>query len=98
MQKIEDEMFAYKKRRDRAASLAEDSSKAKFEPFDIAKATAEIDPTIQAETLTLVSREDFSKHPVAGRLLAISRERRSYAMSPSSSAGFPSMNRFARCR
>jgi hypothetical protein len=66
MQKIEDEMFAYKKRRDRATYAAEDPSKVQFEAFDMAKTTAAIDPTIEAETLTLVSRDQFAKHPVSG--------------------------------
>lgn len=70
MQKIEDEMFAYKKRRDRAMNAAEEGRKVEFAPFDIAMKTAEIDPTIQAETLTLVSREQFAKHPVSGSQVA----------------------------
>jgi hypothetical protein len=70
MQKIEDEMLAYKKRRDRAYNAAEDASKVQFEDFDMAKVTAGIDPTIEAETLTLVSRDQFGKHPVSGSQVA----------------------------
>jgi ribosome recycling factor len=70
-------MLAYKKSRDRAYIKAEDPSKLTYEPFDLTKVTAAIDPTIEAENLTLVSHDQFLKHPISEPRRRFCKARRS---------------------
>ncbi|MGC4002159.1 MAG: hypothetical protein QM811_03015 [Pirellulales bacterium] len=65
MTKLTDEMNAYNNQRMRAASESADSSKLKFDPFDLKKAAAAVDPAIQAEELTLITYGDLMKHPLS---------------------------------